>query len=118
MKGVRKDSDFRARGVDVIRRASVRKSGCGELPFGQRPDVLLGMEDAQRLLGYLRAGWCEDPAMREGLRVYADDTTLGLRGAPKPNQLEAKHANQEGRRRKSGRTSRGSGQGRSARTLS
>ena len=57
VKGVRKDSDFRAKGVDVIRRATVRKSGCGELPLGQRPDVLLGMEDAQRLMGYLRAGW-------------------------------------------------------------
>jgi hypothetical protein len=97
VKGVRKDSDFRAKGVDVIRRASVRKSGCGELPFGQRPDVLLGMEDAQRLMGYLRAGWCEDPAMREGLRVYADDTTLGLRGAPKPNQLEAKACKPRGK---------------------
>ncbi len=42
VKGVRTDSDFRAKGVDVIRRAAVRRNDCGELPLGQRPDVLLG----------------------------------------------------------------------------
>jgi hypothetical protein len=55
------------------------------------------MEDSQRLLGYLRAGWCEDPAKREALRVYADDTTVGLRGAPEPNQLEAKACKPRGK---------------------
>ncbi len=67
VKGIREDSGFRAKGVDIIRRTSVRKSGCGELPFGQRPDVLLGMEDAKRLEGYLRAGWCKDPVTQGGL---------------------------------------------------
>jgi hypothetical protein len=97
VKGVRTDSDFRAKGVDVIRRATVRRNDCEELPLGQRPDVLLGMEDSQRLLGYLRAGWCGDPAKREALRVYADDTTVGLRGAPEPNQLEAKACKPRGK---------------------
>jgi hypothetical protein len=64
VKGTREDSDFRAKGVDIIRRTSIKSSGCGQ---GQRPDVLLGMEDAKRLEGYLRAGWCEDRVTPGGL---------------------------------------------------
>jgi hypothetical protein len=67
VKGRREDSGFRAKGVDIIRRMSTKNSGCGQLPFGQRPDVLLGMEDAKRLEGYLRAGWCEDRVTPGGL---------------------------------------------------
>ena len=67
VKGTREDSDFRAKGVDIIRRTSIKSSGCGQLPVGQRPDVLLGMEDAKRLEGYLRAGWCEDRVTPGGL---------------------------------------------------
>jgi hypothetical protein len=134
VEGTREDSDFRAKGVDIIRRTSIRSSGCGQLPFGQRPDVLLGMEDAKRLEGYLRAGWCEDRVTQGGLprrdrtasacleeklasskagtavggltrpirvqphqaarvvrlQAYADDTTLGPQGAPKPSLPEAR----------------------------
>jgi hypothetical protein len=67
VKGRREDSDFRAKGVGIIRRMSTKNSGCGQLPLGQRPDVLLGMEDAKRLEGYLRAGWCEDRVTPGGL---------------------------------------------------
>jgi hypothetical protein len=67
VKGTREDSDFRAKGVDIIRRTSIKSSGCGQLPVGQRPDVLLGMEDAKCLEGYLRAGWCEDRVTPGGL---------------------------------------------------
>ena len=37
------------------------------MPVRQRPDVLLGMEDAKRLEGHLRAGWCEDRVTPGGL---------------------------------------------------
>jgi hypothetical protein len=67
VKGRREDSDFQAKGVDIIRRMSTKNSGCGQLPVGQRPDVLLGMKDAKRLEGYLRAGWCEDRVTPGGL---------------------------------------------------
>jgi hypothetical protein len=67
VKGTREESDFRAKGVDVIRHASARGTGNGELPSWERPDVLLGMEDAKRLEGYLRAGWCEDRVTQGGL---------------------------------------------------
>jgi hypothetical protein len=58
---------FRAKGVDVIRHTSARGTGNGELPSWERPDVLLGMEGAKRLEGYLRAGWCEDRVTQGGL---------------------------------------------------
>jgi hypothetical protein len=67
VKGTREESDFRAKGVDVIRHTSARGTGGGELPSWERPDVLLGMKDAKRLEGYLRAGWCEDRATPGGL---------------------------------------------------
>ncbi len=67
VKGTREESDFRAKGVDVIRRTSARGTGGGELPSWERPDVLLGMKDAERLEGYLRAGWCEDWVTQGGL---------------------------------------------------
>ncbi len=67
VKGSREEADFRAKGVDIIRHPSVRSSGGGESHFWQRPDVLLGMEDAKRLEGYLRAGWCEDRVTQGGL---------------------------------------------------
>ncbi len=67
VKGTREESDFRAKGVDVIRHTSARGTGGGELPSWERPDVLLGMKDAKRLEGYLRAGWCEDRVTPGGL---------------------------------------------------
>jgi hypothetical protein len=67
VKGTREESDFRAKGVDVIRHTSARSTGGGELPSWERPDVLLGMKDAKRLEGYLRAGWCEDRVTQGGL---------------------------------------------------
>jgi hypothetical protein len=67
VKGTREESDLRAKGVDFIRHMSARGTGGGELPSGERPDVLLGMKDAERLKGYLRAGWCEDRATPGGL---------------------------------------------------
>jgi hypothetical protein len=76
VKGTRAGSDFRAKGVGIIRRTAARGTGSGELPAGERPDVLLGVEDAKRLEGYLRAGWCEDRETRGGLptrRARRDD---------------------------------------------
>jgi hypothetical protein len=67
VKGIREESDFRANGVDIIRHTSARGTGGGELPSGERPDVLLAMKDAKRLEGYLRAGWCEDRVTPGGL---------------------------------------------------
>jgi hypothetical protein len=67
VKGTREESDFRAKGVDVIRHTSAKGTGGGELPSWERPDVLLGMKDAKRLEGYLPAGWCEDLVTRGGL---------------------------------------------------
>jgi hypothetical protein len=67
VKGTREESDLRAKGVDFIRHMSARGTGCGELPSWERPDVLLGMKDAKRLEGYLRAGWSEDRATPGGL---------------------------------------------------
>jgi hypothetical protein len=67
VKGTREESDFRAKGVDVIRHTSARGTGGGELPSWERPDVLLGMKDAKPLEGYLRAGWCEDRVTPGGL---------------------------------------------------
>ena len=67
MKGTREESDFRAKGVDVIRHTSARGTGGGELPSWERPDVLLGMKDAERLEGYLRVGWCGDRVTPGGL---------------------------------------------------
>ncbi len=67
VKGIRAESDFRARGVSIVRCTSARGTGNGELPAWERLDVLLGMEDAKRLEGYLRAGWCEDRVTQGGL---------------------------------------------------
>jgi hypothetical protein len=67
VKGTREESDLRAKGVDFIRHMSARGTGCGELPSWERPDVLLGMKDAKRLEGYLRAGWCEGRVTPGGL---------------------------------------------------
>jgi hypothetical protein len=67
VKGTREESDLRAKGVDFIRHMSARGTGGGELPSWERPDVLLGMKDAKRLEGYLRAGWCEDRVTPGGL---------------------------------------------------
>jgi len=67
VKGTREESDLRAKGVVFIRHMSARGTGGGELPSGERPDVLLGMKDAERLKGYLRAGWSEDRATPGGL---------------------------------------------------
>jgi hypothetical protein len=67
VKGTREESDFCAKGVNAIRHTSARGTGNGELPSWERPDVLLGMEDAKRLEGYLRAGWCEDRVTQGGL---------------------------------------------------
>ncbi|MFN9897353.1 MAG: hypothetical protein ACK55Z_00890, partial [bacterium] len=53
---------------------SARGTGGGELPSGERPDVLLGMKDAERLKGYLRAGWCED-RVTPGGQLKRDRTT-------------------------------------------
>jgi hypothetical protein len=60
VKGTRAGSDFRAKGVSIIRRTAARGTRSGELPAWERPDVLLGMEDAKCLEGYLHAGWCKD----------------------------------------------------------
>jgi hypothetical protein len=76
VKGTRAGSDFRVKGVGIIRRTAARGTGSGELPAWERPDVLLGVEDAKRLVGYLRAGWCKDREMRGGLptrRAKRDD---------------------------------------------
>jgi hypothetical protein len=51
----------------IIRYTSARSTGNGELPAWERPDVLLGMEDAKRLEGYLRAGWCKGRETQGGL---------------------------------------------------
>ncbi len=67
VRGVRAESDFRAQGVGIIRYTSARSTGNGELPAWERPDVLLGMEDAKRLEGYLRAGWCKGRETQGGL---------------------------------------------------
>ncbi len=56
VKGTRVGSNFRTKGVSFIRRTAARGTGCGELPAWERPNVLLGMKDAERLEGYLRAG--------------------------------------------------------------
>ncbi len=53
--------------MGIIRRTAARGTESGELPTWERPDVLLGMEDAKRLEGYLRAGWCKDREMQGGL---------------------------------------------------
>ncbi len=60
VKGTRAGSDFQAKGVNIIHRTAARGTGSGELPAWERPDVLLGVEDAKRLEGYLRAGWRGD----------------------------------------------------------
>jgi hypothetical protein len=65
--GIRAESEFRARRVGTICFTSAGNTGNGELPSWERPDVLLGMEDAKRLEGYLRAGWCEGRETRGGL---------------------------------------------------
>jgi hypothetical protein len=67
VEGIREESDLRAKGVDFIRHMSARGTGGGELPSGERPDVLLGMEDAKRLEGYLRTGWSEGRVTPGGL---------------------------------------------------
>jgi hypothetical protein len=67
VKGIRAESDFRAQGVDIIRHTSAKSTGNGELPAWERPDVLLGMEDAKRLEGYLRTGWCKGRETQGGL---------------------------------------------------
>jgi hypothetical protein len=67
VEGIREESDFRAKGVDFIRHMSARGTGGGELPSGERPDVLLGMKDAKRLEGYLRTGWSEGRVTPGGL---------------------------------------------------
>ncbi len=54
-------------GVGIIHSTAARGTGSGELPAWERLDVLLGMEDAKRLEGYLRAGWCKDRETRGGL---------------------------------------------------
>ncbi len=165
VKGIRAESDFRARGVGIVRCTSARGTGNGELPAWERPDVLLGMEDAKRLEGYLRAGWCKGRETQGGLprrakrdetasaclkekpasgkaraavggvtkqlgvqphqaarvlrhQTYADDTTLShrrQRGRTSPKQGSA---DLKERRRRNGRTSRGSGQERRARATS
>ncbi len=76
VKGTRAGSDFRAEGVGIIRHTAARGTGNGELPSWERPDVLLGVEDAKRLEGYLRAGWCKGREARRGLltqRARRDD---------------------------------------------
>jgi hypothetical protein len=60
VKGTRAGSDFHAKGVSIIHRTAARGAGSGELPAWERPDVLLGAEDAKSLEGYLRAGWRKD----------------------------------------------------------
>ncbi len=76
VKGIRAESDFRARGVGIVRRTSASGTGNGELPAWERPDMLLGMEDAKRLEGYLRAGWCKGRETQGGLprKARRDET--------------------------------------------
>ncbi len=60
VKGTRAGSDFHTKGVSIIHHTAARSARSGELPAWERPDVLLGVEDAKRLEGYLRAGWRRD----------------------------------------------------------
>ncbi len=84
--GIRAESNFRAQVVDIIRHTSARSTGNGELPAWERPDVLLGMEDAKRLEGYLRTGWCKGRETQGGLptrRARRDETaSVCLRDKP------------------------------------
>jgi hypothetical protein len=79
VRGIRAETDFRAHGTDIIRYTSARDTGSGELPAWERPDVLLGVEAAKRLEGYLRAGWCKDRETQRGSPTQK----------AKPNQPEA-----------------------------
>ncbi len=69
VKGTRARTDFRAKGVSIIHRTAARGVGSGELPAWERPDMLLGVEDAKRLEGYLRAGWRKDQETQGALRT-------------------------------------------------
>jgi hypothetical protein len=93
VKGVRAESDFRVQGVDIICNTSARRTRNGELPSWERPDVLLGMEDAKRLEGYLRAGWCKDRETQGGLptqRPRQDETaSVCLRDKPASGNARA-----------------------------
>jgi len=67
VKGTREGSDFQAKGVDIIHRTAARGTGGGELPAWEKPDVLLVVEDAKRLEGYLRTGWHRDQEVQGAL---------------------------------------------------
>jgi hypothetical protein len=93
VKGTREESVFRAKGVDVIRHTSARGTGGGELPSWERLDVLLGMKDAERLEGYLRAGWCEDRVTQGGLprrnrtaSACLEEELANSRAGPQPEE--------------------------------
>jgi hypothetical protein len=79
--GVRAESEFRAQRVGIISYTSTGNTGNGELPSWERPDVLLGMEDAKRLEGYLRAGWCEGQETQGERRDEAVSVRLGNKPA-------------------------------------
>jgi hypothetical protein len=49
VKGTRAGSDFHAKGVSVIHCTAARGAMSGELPAGERPDVLLGVEETKRI---------------------------------------------------------------------
>ncbi len=110
-KGNRLATCFRARGVDSIQHAITEGVGGGEPPAWEGPDVLLSEKDAERLEGFLYAGWHRDleaqeeeatsggtVARTEGAaeqrrgeprgviqnlehQAYADDTTIKARGS-------------------------------------
>ena len=84
--GVRAESEFRAQRVGIIRYTSARSTGNGELPAWERPDVLLGMEDAKRLEGYLRTGWCKGRETQGGLTTRRErrDEAASVRLMNKP----------------------------------
>ncbi len=67
VKGVRTGDHFRAKGVSLIHHTAARGAGSGELPAWERPNVLLGMKDAERLEGFLRTGWRNDSGLRNGM---------------------------------------------------
>jgi hypothetical protein len=86
VKGARTGTNFRAKGVSLIRHTAARGAGSGELPAWERPNVLLGMKDAERLEGFLRTGWRNDSEMRNGMptRRKMEDITASVCSRDRP----------------------------------
>jgi hypothetical protein len=88
-RGAKTVACFGAKGVNSIHHTAAGGVENGGLPAWERPDVLLSRKDAERLEGFLYAGWCRDLEARKegptssGTMARIEEATEQRRGEPR-----------------------------------